>query len=608
MLYLAFFLIAFILGRIKVKKMNFTTLVIYTALAGLCLSNVMPVSAANRYTMIQKTIAINGQIISHPQGFVSNGTTYMPIYYVMLALDKLGIQNEWNGSVWNLATADAVQIENPSGSGKNLIQTNGKTLFRVNGIVADDPSSGKSTTYMPIWYVMQVLTDIGVSNTWNGTNWSISSPVSNGDSGSGTSISAANLPNHAADDTGFWKRASENLYTMVSTDMNFSQTATKPMLSVETGQPIYLMAYSGLENISSSPSWYVNSTYATITNDTSSDWSYGSYTAKAAVFTASKPGIYTVQFSLNGSYSVPLVLIVGMSSLSGIQIPVTAASSGVGPLPSGLPAMSPETIDNVTFYPYRPISGWLPVSGRVAGTASTVVVDLESESGDEWTYVLPVKNGVFQGSVRIPFQGNVQVSFVPDFWNILNQSNGSWSTSATYSVKVTAAAPFDLEKALLSSAMMDWNLGSEMNMTASILADNSPSKDTAIAAVSNYVSEKVVYDLADYNANKFIWKNSTETWQNPIGVCEDISELTASMLKAIGIPAQTLVGNAPLGSAPDDHEWLRAYNGISWIVMDPTWNGSGGGINSSLTNEYLTNTDSLKGNHVLDSAQSYTWQ
>jgi hypothetical protein len=591
-----------------VKKFTLTAISLYASLCGLCLSNVIPVAAATRHSMVAKSITLDGQVISRPQSFVSAGTTYMPIYYVMQALTKLGVQNEWNGSAWNLNTAKTVQIGNPGGSGKNLIEANGHTIYRVNGIVTPDPSSKKYTTYMPVWYVMQVLTDIGVNNTWDGVNWSMTGVSSSQKSASGTTGVSVKLQNQAADDSAFWSRASENLYIMASTDTNFSQTATKPMQGVEPSDPVHLMAYSDTLGIDTEPVWYVNSEAATVTNDSPGDWTYGSYEARSATFTASKPGIYTVQFSLNGTYSVPLVLIVGMNSLGGASIPVQAASSGIQSLPSGLPAVLPETIGNITFYPYRPVSGWLPVSGHVTGTASTMVVDLENEAGNEWTYVLPVQNGVFKGEVRVPFQGNVQVSLVPDFWNVLNQSNGSWSTDTTYSETVTAAAPSELEKALLSSAMMDWNMSSEFNTTASILADNSPSRTTAIAAISNYVSEKVVYDFADYNANKFVWKNSTDTWQNPLGVCEDISELTASMLKSIGIPAETLAGTAPQGSTPDNHEWLRAYNGSNWIVTDPTWNGSGGNVNSSLLNEFMTNTESLSGSRVLDTKESYTWQ
>ncbi len=603
------------LGRIYVKRIFLTGLTICAALSGLFIRNAVPAAAAIHYSMFQKTIELNGQVFSQLQGFASSGTTYMPIYYVMQVLDKFGVHNGWNGSVWNLSTSKPVQLRNTGGTGKDTIEANGKVIYHVSGIVTGDVSTNKNTTYMPVWYVMQILTDIGVRNTWNGVNWSISassvpstqSPPTAKDSPENNSTGTA-LPNHAVTDMDFWSRSSKKLYIMASTDNDFSATATKPVLSVEPGQTLYLMAYSGTRDISSKPSWYVNSPDAAITNDTASDWTYENYQSKAATFAASKPGIYTVQFFVDGLYSVPLVLIVGMNDLTGTSIQVAKESTGVGPLPVSLPLVSPETEENVTFYPYQPIGEWLPVSGHITGVASTVVVDLENDAGDEWNYTLPVQNGTFQGMVRVPVQGSIHVSLISDFWDMLNRTDGSWSTGATYDIKGPVSTLSELDRALLSSAMMDWNMSTEFGTTASILADNSPSKDTAIAAISNYVSEKVVYDYTDFNANKFIWKNSTLTWQNPVGVCEDISELTASMLKSIDIPAEPLAGTAPPDATPDDHEWIRAYDGTGWLVIDPTWNGSGKSINSSITNEYMTNTDSLTSSHILDSKESYTWQ
>jgi hypothetical protein len=60
------------------------------------------------------------------------------------------------------------------GTGTLGIYVNGKLVKRVNGIVAVDPASHKATTFMPIWYVMQILNDLYIQSSWeNGTTWNM---------------------------------------------------------------------------------------------------------------------------------------------------------------------------------------------------------------------------------------------------------------------------------------------------------------------------------------------------------------------------------------------------------------------------------------------------
>lgn len=41
----------------------------------------------------------------------------------------------------------------------------------VPGLVQTDPTHGNKTTYMPIWYLMQVLNKLSLGSSWNGTIW-----------------------------------------------------------------------------------------------------------------------------------------------------------------------------------------------------------------------------------------------------------------------------------------------------------------------------------------------------------------------------------------------------------------------------------------------------
>lgn len=139
---------------------------------------VLPVSA-NTIPQQLKTIELDGKVTSKPYGFASNGTMYMPIWYVMRALDGLGIENHWDGKHWTLKSASSMSVNltditlGVSQTGDS-ISLNGVPVERPNAIVAIDPASGRDTTYMPIWYVMQTLNRLGIHSTWNGSTWTFS--------------------------------------------------------------------------------------------------------------------------------------------------------------------------------------------------------------------------------------------------------------------------------------------------------------------------------------------------------------------------------------------------------------------------------------------------
>ncbi|EJY56279.1 Peptidoglycan-binding domain 1 protein [Alicyclobacillus hesperidum URH17-3-68] len=107
---------------------------------------------------------------------VQGGTAYMPVYYVMQALNEFGCTNQWNGSSWlfSVSNSQAIDWNNLSiGTGKVALYLNQRLVSMVDPIVAIDPNSGKPTTYMPVWYVMQMLQRAGIACSWNGSQWSL---------------------------------------------------------------------------------------------------------------------------------------------------------------------------------------------------------------------------------------------------------------------------------------------------------------------------------------------------------------------------------------------------------------------------------------------------
>lgn len=120
----------------------------------------------------------------------------------------------------------------------------------------------------------------------------------------------------------------------------------------------------------------------------------------------------------------------------------------------------------------------------------------------------------------------------------------------------------------------------------------------------------VMYDSTELQPNLYRFQNSTVTWLTKRGVCEDMAELEASMLKAIGIPTETIQGvvqsttqtSDPTGTNGDNHEWIKAFDGQSWVVADPTWSGDDSGGNGWMTNRFFTNTHAFRTTHTADSS------
>lgn len=156
------------------NKKTFVSLCAGTICAGATLVS-SPVSAfadVPASSMTKKGIVFNQQVVSKPYGFVHNHTTYLPIWYLMQALKNLHVQSKWSNHVWSLTASTNADLSNiQAGSGSSSITMDGVVVQKVDTITATDPSSGAATTYMPAWYVMQILNRLQVHSKWNGTVW-----------------------------------------------------------------------------------------------------------------------------------------------------------------------------------------------------------------------------------------------------------------------------------------------------------------------------------------------------------------------------------------------------------------------------------------------------
>jgi hypothetical protein len=105
-------------------------------------------------------------------------------------------------------------------------------------------------------------------------------------------------------------------------------------------------------------------------------------------------------------------------------------------------------------------------------------------------------------------------------------------------------------------------------------------KDAAEAA------RKIEAFVGDYVENRSLsvgYASAAEVAASKQGDCSEFSVLTAAMCKAVGIPAQVVVGIAyvkhfaGLENRFGGHAWVQAYVGGKWIGLDASFRGAGRG-------------------------------
>jgi hypothetical protein len=126
----------------------------------------------------ERALMFDGKVQNVVPAFVKNQTTYMPIWYVMHLLNGLGFTSNWSTQKWQLST-NGLSLSNVKTVAPNSKETGiylgGKLMENAPTVAATDPSTGHLTTYMPIWYVMQLLNQVNIPSQWDGKTWYLAS-------------------------------------------------------------------------------------------------------------------------------------------------------------------------------------------------------------------------------------------------------------------------------------------------------------------------------------------------------------------------------------------------------------------------------------------------
>jgi protocatechuate 3,4-dioxygenase beta subunit len=163
-------------------------------------------SATTQYNT--RTMNVGSGFTAVVQGLVAqdqgHATEFLPIYYLMQGLGKLGYTVNWNGGtrVLNITTPTGVTVTAPTatvgtpGADQMVIQLNGANVMLAPRVVAKDPASGVMTTFAPIYYLNQALKSAGFTNTYNGSSWTLTgTAASQSTSAALSNITVANATN-----------------------------------------------------------------------------------------------------------------------------------------------------------------------------------------------------------------------------------------------------------------------------------------------------------------------------------------------------------------------------------------------------------------------------
>lgn len=146
-----------------------------TSLSGFKGQPVMKAGTETTPTWSQVEISVGGQVLSSPQAFHEDGETFLPIFDIDAALQKIGDQVAWNGETdtWNLQASSTVLealAQTPGGSvgtGNTSVTVNGNLLAKIDTVDEVAPNTGTETAYALLDFIQAAFEELG-AGVWDG--------------------------------------------------------------------------------------------------------------------------------------------------------------------------------------------------------------------------------------------------------------------------------------------------------------------------------------------------------------------------------------------------------------------------------------------------------
>lgn len=137
--------------------------------------------AATTSTNAQSSsIVVNNESVAAPAILQRNGSTYVPVWYVMKGLKTIGLQSKWTGGDWFLSTLSMSAKPLSVGkdvSGQVTVYLNGAKLATASTVVAMDPGSKRQTTYVKVSELIAILQKADVFANWTNGSFQLQTPA-----------------------------------------------------------------------------------------------------------------------------------------------------------------------------------------------------------------------------------------------------------------------------------------------------------------------------------------------------------------------------------------------------------------------------------------------
>nr|WP_246569697.1 transglutaminase-like domain-containing protein [Lentibacillus saliphilus] len=221
-----------------------------------------------------------------------------------------------------------------------------------------------------------------------------------------------------------------------------------------------------------------------------------------------------------------------------------------------------EQLDQMAY----PISGRIDQSAPLAKHVDNVIVTVRQlDEQVESSYLIPVLDGEFSGEAFFRFgPGPYEILIsVPNNVDNTDPSKYQYSPVAVINHEVVGISD---ERDLLPS----WGIQSDhpkIKQLAQELTAGKPGERNQAKAIYSFVARHIAYDVAKAEADTFnIADSALSALETGTGVCQDYAYLATALLRAAGINAHYVEGDAG-----ERHAWVEAHVNGEWIEMDPTW-------------------------------------
>lgn len=220
------------------------------------------------------------------------------------------------------------------------------------------------------------------------------------------------------------------------------------------------------------------------------------------------------------------------------------------------------------------------ITGRIPSNVKSLIVDVIYESGtSDQASLIDIKD-------VIKSDGTISAKAY------LREGAGNYTVKLYYNTSddKTISYPYLMEGQAVNSdtrtayELPSSNVQSDNKEIVSLAKDITKDADDDLAkvkAIHDWVAKNISYDTEDFFKDLGKSQDAYSTYKNKTAICQGYADLTAALLRAVGIKAKVIGGVAlgygmpnswdELKTTASNHAWNEALVDGNWIILDTTW-------------------------------------